>query len=130
MPTALTTTDTVNQLTNKVIGLAIEIHRTLGPGFTEKMYASAMAIELKTAGIPFRREQVVSVHYKGTSLGNHRIDFLVDDQLVIEFKAVSQLTHFHMAQLLSYLKVADKRLGLILNFARSTVQIKRVANRF
>ena len=117
-------------MANKVIGIAIGIHKIIGPGFIESIYAKALAYELKEAEINFNQEKVITVKYKDLLLGRHRLDFLVEDELILEIKAIYEITKFHLAQALSYLKAADKRLALILNFARGRLEIKRVANNF
>ena len=111
-----------------MIGCAIKVHRGLGPGFVEKIYAKALEHELKTHDIAFQREASIPVQYDDRLMGVQRIDFLVEDEIVLEAKAIYDINNFHMAQVLSYLKATEKRLGLILNFARPRLQIKRVAN--
>lgn len=120
----------IDSLVNKVIGIAIEIHKSLGPGFIESIYAKALAYELKEADISSNREKIITVRYKNLILGQHRLDFLVEDELILEIKAIYEITKFQLAQVLSYLKAADKRLAIILNFARGRLEIKRVANNF
>lgn len=103
-------------LSRAVIGAAIEVHRALGPGFLESVYEKALDIELKSRGIPFVRQHPVGVAYKGQLVGEGQLDFLVDNQLVIELKAVEALLPIHSAQLLSYLKATQCRIGLLINF--------------
>lgn len=117
----------LNPLTEQVIGAAIDIHKALGPGFTERLYAKALHYELQGRHVPFITEQSFRIKYKDKLLGVHRLDLLVGNELVVELKAVYQINDFHVAQILSYLKASGKRLGLILNFARFRVQIRRVA---
>lgn len=124
------TKEKLDKLTNQIIGIAIGIHKTLGPGFIENIYAKALAYELKNAGINFNQEKVIKVKYKDLLLGQHRLDFLVENDLILEIKAIYEITKFHLAQVLSYLKAADKKLALILNFAKGRLEIKRVANDF
>lgn len=119
--------EALNTLTEQVIGAGIEIHKTLGPGFTERIYAKALHAELKIRGIAFVTEQTIRVKYKDQLLGLHRLDLVVEDALIVELKAVYEVNNFHVAQMLSYLKASGKRLGLILNFSRSRLEIKRVA---
>lgn len=99
-----------------VLGAAIEVHRTLGPGFLESTYEEALAAEMRLRGIPFVRQAVVEVGYKGSVVGVERLDFLVDRCLVVELKAIDQLAPIHVAQVVSYLKALDLHLGLLLNF--------------
>ncbi len=117
----------LNVLTEQVIGAGIEVHKALGPGFTERIYAKALQYELKTRKVPFTTEQTIRVKYKEHALGQHRLDLMVADALVVELKAVYEVNNFHIAQMLSYLKASGKKLGLILNFSRSRLEVKRVA---
>jgi GxxExxY protein len=120
----------LNELSKKVIGIAIDVHKTLGPGFTEKIYQQALAYEFTQAGIKFAKEVIIKVKYNSLNLGNQRIDFLIENEIILELKAVNTMVRVHQAQLLSYLKTSDKRLGLLLNFAKSILEIKRVVNKF
>jgi len=117
----------LSALTEQVIGAAISVHKALGPGFTERIYAKAMQQELKERNVPFATERSIRIGYKGHLLGMHRLDLVVGDVLVVELKAVYEINRFHIAQILSYLKATGMRLGLIVNFARSRTEIKRVA---
>lgn len=103
-------------MAHRVIGAAIEVHRHLGPGFLEAVYEEALAVELTLREIPFRRQRPLSVGYKGHDVGEARPDFIVEDQLIVEVKAVASLAPIHKAQVISYLKAADQPLGLLLNF--------------
>ena len=111
-----------------VIGAALEVHRDLGPGFLESVYAEAMAVELGLRGVHFERQRPVSVLYKGHEVGEGRLDFLVDSSLVVELKAVEKLLPIHQAQVLSYLKAVRCRLGLVINFHERLLRdgIKRI----
>jgi len=106
----------LNEIANRVIGAAIEVHRALGPGFLESVYESALALELESCGIPFVRQAVVEVGYKGMSVGEGRLDMLVAGRLVLELKATDGLTPLYTAQLLSYLRTTGHELGLLINF--------------
>jgi GxxExxY protein len=103
-------------LTDKIISAAIEVHRQLGPGLLESIYESALCREFDLRGIPYARQLAVPVHYKDEQIGEHRIDLLVADQVVVEIKAVERMDPVFDAQLLSYLRLAGKRVGLLLNF--------------
>ena len=106
-----------NQLTNEIIGSAIEVHRNLGPGLLESTYEECMAYELQERNINVKRQIEIPVLYKGTQLEQkYRIDLLVNNQVIIELKSVNKLDPVHDAQLLTYLKLANKRYGLLLNF--------------
>ncbi len=106
----------LNDLTEKVIGCAIEVHRQLGPGLLESIYQKALCYELELAGIVCEAEVTVPIPYKGTNLGEHRPDLLVEGKLVVENKAVERMDEVFRAQLLSYLKLTGKHLGLLINF--------------
>ena len=119
----------IEKLTNRVIGIAIQVHKTLGPGFAEKVYQRALYIELKKARLPIEREYKIVIKWRKSIIGYHIVDFLVGGEVIIEIKATSETQEFHKYQLLSYLKAADKRLGLLLNFGSGTLGIKRVVNK-
>ena len=105
-----------SELTGAVIGAAIEVHRVLGPGFLESVYEEALSVELQLRGIPFKRQPVVAVNYKGRLVGEGRLDLLVSNTLIVELKAVENLTPIHEAQVLSYLKMTSHTLALLINF--------------
>jgi len=119
----------MNLVTVAIVGAAIEVHRELGPGFSKLVYADAMAVELQRRGAGFVRHQSVSLDYKGTPVGRHELDFIVEDMVVIKIKAVKMLRPVHSAAMVSYLKAANKRLGLIVNFNVKTLMngVERVA---
>ena len=105
------------ELTEQIIGAAIEVYRELGPGLLESAYQECLCHELNPRNIPFARQVAVPVRYKGISLDcGHRLDLLVDDCLILESQCVEQLLPIHSAQLLTYLKLTGKKVGLILNF--------------
>ncbi len=111
------TDDQLNVLTEKIIGLCIEIHRQVGPGLLESAYAVCLAYELGKAGIRFKREVPVPLRYKDVVLDcTYRLDFLIEDVLVLELKAVEKLERIHQAQVLTYLRLAGKPIGLLINF--------------
>ncbi len=103
-------------LTERIIGCAIEVHRVLGPGLMEASYEAALAIEFQTARINFQRQLVIPVIYKGQSIGEHRLDFLVDDAVVVELKSVERFDPIFEAQILTYLRLSGKHRGLLINF--------------
>lgn len=113
---------------NAVIGAALEVHRVLGPGFLETVYAEAMAVEFGLRGLRFERQRLINVLYKGQEVGEGRLDFLVADSLIVELKATEKLLPIHQAQLLSYLKATRCRLGLVINFHERLLRdgIKRI----
>ena len=104
-------------MTKKVIGCAIEVHRSLGPGLLESTYQQCLAYELSSKNIPFELEVPMPVEYKNILLDcGYRIDVLVDDQLILELKAVEEIIGIHKAQLLTYMKLAQIKTGLLINF--------------
>ncbi len=103
-------------LTEKVIACAIEVHKGLGPGLLEAAYEEAMCIELEDAGIPFERQVELAALYKGRPVGEYRLDLVIDDRVVVELKAVERLDPLFQAQLLTYLRVSGKLVGLLINF--------------
>ena len=106
----------LDETTSAVIAAALEVHRVLGPGFLESVYEQAIAVEFDLRGISFERQKPVHVSYKGRHIGEGRIDFLVRDAVIVELKAAERLLPIHQAQLMSYLKAADCRIGLLINF--------------
>ncbi len=120
----------INVLSHKVIGAAIEVHRELGPGFIESAYEEALAHELALRGIKFNRQHLFAVRYKDREVGQGKLDFLIEDQLVLELKAVDQLHPIHRTQVISYLRATRKKLGLLINFNVELLKdgIERIAN--
>ena len=109
-----------------VIGCCIEVHKGLGPGFLESVYHRALEIELAHNAIPFETQEELAISYRGRFVGDHRLDLLVDGRLVVELKTVEKLNKDHYAQVKSYMKAADRKVGLLVNFAGSTVDVRRV----
>ena len=108
---------TERELTEKVIGCAIEVHRVLGPGLLESTYQQCLAHELKVSSIPFQLEALLPVDYKGVKLDcGYRLDFLVDGRLILELKAVDEVSGLHQAQLMTYMRLAKVPVGLLINF--------------
>ncbi len=106
----------LNVLTQKIIGRAIEVHRQLGPGLLEATYEAALAIEFKSAGLHFEQQALFPVAYKGHAIGEYRLDFLVEDAIVVEIKSVERFDPVFEAQVLTYLRATGKHIGLLLNF--------------
>lgn len=105
-----------NDLSYKIIGAAIEVHRNLGPGLLENVYEDALCIEFEDRRISFERQKDVDITYKGRPIGNMRLDILVNNLIIVELKSVERLMGIHEAQLMTYLKITEKRLGLLINF--------------
>ena len=120
-----------NELSNIIIGCAIEVHKQLGPGLLESAYQECLYYELKSNGLQVVKEKPMPIVYKEIKLDHgYRIDLLVENKVVIETKTVETLTDVHTAQVLTYLKLGDYKLGLLLNFNVSTLKdgIKRIIN--
>jgi GxxExxY protein len=122
--------DKLNDLSRRIIGVAIDVHKKLGPGFQEKIYEEALLKEFQKSGIGYEKQKVVRVEYNGVNLGNQRIDLLVDGEVILEIIACTKIIPIYRDQLISYLKTANKKLGLILNFGRRRLEIKRVVHNF
>jgi len=119
----------LKDLTGAIIGAAIEVHRALGPGFLESVYENALAVELRHRGIPFDQQLEVPIHYRGIEVGRHRVDLFVFDQIVVELKTVKELAPIHFIIVRSYLQALGREHGLIMNFAKPTLEVKRAAAR-
>ena len=116
----------LEDITGRIIGAAIKVHKELGPGFLEAVYESALIVELRHQGIPFVRQISTPIVYRGVEVGLHRLDLMVDDQIVIELKAIRDFLPEHFAVVRSYLRAAGREHGLLLNFSKPTLEIKRV----
>ncbi len=114
------------ELTERIIGAAIEVHRRLGPGFIESVYEKALIIELSKRGMKVDDQCRIVITYDGQPVGKHRLDLIVEDLIVLELKAVKGLEEIHFAVVRSYLRAADKNHGLLMNFNRPTLEVKRV----
>jgi len=124
---------TENELTERIIGAAIEVHRHLGPGLLESIYEECLCYELTQVGLRFQRQVPLPVNYKGMKLESaYKMDLLVEDAIVVEIKATEGTSPVCGAQVLTYLKSADKRLGLLINFNVTVLRngLKRIANRY
>ena len=106
-----------DEISNKVIGCAIEVHKTLGPGLLESAYERCLSFELLAANIRHETQKELSINYKGTKLDcGYRVDFMVEDKLIVELKAVDKVYPIHETQLLTYMKLANVKTGLLINF--------------
>ena len=113
-------------LTKEIIKCIIKVHKTLGPGFLESIYHNALVIELIEAGLKVERERGVEVYYRDKLVGSHRLDIVVENQVVLELKTVSELGPVCYAQLRSYLKALQLEVGLLVNFAKERADFRRV----
>jgi GxxExxY protein len=107
----------------------MEVHRVLGNGFQEVIYQRALAQEMGEQGISFSREYEMTIHYKGIEIGTRRVDFLVDETVSVEIKALAQLESVHLAQALNYLEAYNLEVGLLINFGAKSLEFKRLVNR-
>ncbi len=115
-----------SELTGKIIGCAMEVHKTLGNGFQEVIYQRALEIEMSQQGLAFSREHEMDIFYKGAKIGNRRVDFFVEEKIMVEIKAIIQLEDVHLAQAINYLEAYGLEVGLLLNFGSRSLQFKRV----
>ena len=114
------------EITDVIIAATIAVHRELGPGFLESIYEHALAVEFALRGIAFVRQKPIPLFYRDHEIGEHRLDFLVEDKIVVELKAVEALENVHFAIVRSYLKAAGLADGLIVNFSTMPLTVKRV----
>ena len=111
----------------KIVGACMEVHRTLGCGFLEPVYQEALAFELQRQGIPYEREKEYEINYKGLVLSKtYKVDFLCYGNIIVELKALGQLSKEHMAQVLNYLKASHLKLGLLVNFGTTSLNYERI----
>jgi GxxExxY protein len=106
----------LRELTQRIIGCAIEVHRQLGPGLLESTYEAALCVELRIAGLSFQQQTVVPVVYKGHAIGEYRVDLIIEDAVIVEIKSVERFDPVFEAQVLTYLHITGKRVGLLINF--------------
>ena len=116
------------ELTHRIIGCSMEVHRVLGNGFQEIIYQRALAFELEQATIRFAREVDMPIFYKGILMGTRRADFLVEDKVMIELKATIRSEEVHLAQAINYLEAYNLEIGLLINFGASSLEFRRVLN--
>ena len=118
----------LDELTYKINGCAMKVHNTLGNGFQEVIYQRCLAIELEKSSISFQREQEHDIFYDGTHVGTRRADFVVEDNVVVELKALINLEDVHLAQAKNYVVAYNKPIGLLINFGSRSLQFKKVFN--
>ena len=115
----------INELTYKINGAIFEVNRVLGSGFLEKVYEKALMVELKLRGLSAKSQVPVTVDYKGEMVGEYFADIVVEDQIIMELKAIATMQNIHEAQLLNYLKATGYKVGLLVNFTHPKAEIKR-----
>ncbi len=118
-----------SELTSKIIGCAMTVHKTLGNGFQEVIYQRALAIEMSLAGISFSREYEMPIFYREEQIGTRRVDFLVEGLISVELKAITKLEEVHFAQAINYLEAYNVEIGLLINFGETSLNFKRLTNK-
>ena len=117
-----------SELTGKIIGCAMEVHKVLGNGFQEVIYQRALDIEMYGQGLPFDREFEMPIYYKGKQIGTRRVDFLVDEKVSVELKALVKLEDVQFAQAINYLEAYNLEIGLLINFGAKSLEFKRLSS--
>ena len=115
-------------LTGEINAAAFAVHNELGPGFLEKIYEEAMVLELEGRGLRVDRQRRVPVRFRGVVVGEHVLDLVVEDKVVVELKSADALLPVHVATLLSYLRATDLRIGLLMNFRAARIELKQILN--
>lgn len=115
-----------SELTGKIIGCCMEVHRNLGNGFQEVIYQRALAIEMNQNKISYSREHEMKIFYKGEDIGTRRIDFFIEGKIMLELKAIIRLEDVHLAQAINYLEAYNMDIGLLINFGARSLEFKRV----
>lgn len=121
--------DEINDLTHRVIGCAMQVHRVLGNGFQEVIYQRALSIELNHNGIAHQREMEMALHYREQHIGTRRVDFFIEEKLMLEIKAIEKLEGVHKAQAINYCEAYNIADGLLINFGGQSLDFKRVFNK-
>ena len=119
-----------SELTGKIIGCAMKVHSTLGNGFQEVIYQRCLAIEMEKQALGFARELEMTIYYEEIDVGTRRVDFLVEDKIMVELKAVTKLEDVHLSQALNYLEAYKLETGLLINFGSKSLEFKRVTNEY
>ncbi len=119
----------INQLTHKIIGCAMQVHRILGNGFQEVIYQRSLAIEMRYAGLEFEREKEMQIYYRDEEVGTRRVDFFVEGKVMVEIKAMEKLEDVHKAQAINYCEAYGIADGLLINFGGKSLDFKRVYNK-
>ncbi|UYZ60430.1 GxxExxY protein [Hymenobacter latericus] len=114
-----------NPITHRIIGCAMAVHQKLGNGFPENIYQRCLAIELEENGLAFQREVALPIFYKGQEVGARRVDFLIEENVLVELKASKELTQVHFAQTINYLEAYRLEVGLLINFGEASLRFKR-----
>ncbi|QEC67099.1 GxxExxY protein [Panacibacter ginsenosidivorans] len=115
-------------ITEKIIGAAMKVHNELGNGFQEVIYQRALAIEMRYADLSFEREHNMKIYYRNEEIGERRVDFFIEQKIMVELKAIVQLEDVHLAQAKNYLEAYNMEIGLLINFGSTSLQFKRLIN--
>jgi len=118
-----------SDLTSKIIGCAMTVHKTLGNGFQEVIYQRALEIEMRVAGISFTREHEMPIFYRDQQIGTRRVDFFIEGVISVELKAITKIEEVHIAQAINYLEVYNLEIGLLINFGTTSLIFKRLTNK-
>ena len=118
-----------SELTSKIIGCALAVHKALGNGFQEVIYQRALGIEMRLAAIAFAREHDMPIYYRNEQIGTRRVDFLVEGIISVELKAITKLDDVHLAQAINYLEAYNLEIGLLINFGETSLNFKRLTNK-
>lgn len=119
----------INDITRKIIGCAMKVHSALGNGFQEVIYQRALAIEMQKQSLEFQREMEMTIFYDGIDIGTRRVDFFVEDRVMVELKALEKLEDVHKAQAINYCEAYNIADGLLINFGAKSLEFKRVYNK-
>ena len=117
-----------SDITEKIIGCAMKVHSKMRSGYVEAVYQKCLSIEFENSGLRFQTEVDHPIYYEGIIVGRRRVDFLIDDKIVVEIKALSEITNAHIAQALNYLETHQLEIGLLINFGGKSLQFKRLIN--
>lgn len=116
------------EFTHKIIGCAMKVHSTLGNGFQEVIYQRALAIEFQKQGLSYQREMEMTIFYEGVDIGTRRVDFFIEENIMVELKAIIKLEEVHLAQAMNYCQAYNLPIGLLINFGAKSLEFKRVYN--
>lgn len=116
------------EITEKIIAAAMKVHSTLGNGFQEVIYQRALEVEFRLQGLRYEREKELPIFYKREQIGTRRVDFFVDNKIMVELKAITLLENVHLAQAMNYLEAYNMEIGLLINFGAKSLEFKRVHN--
>lgn len=129
MQTIKKTAAEFNDCTSKIIGSAMRVHSTLGNGFQEVIYQRALEIEMRLEGMEFQREMEMPIFYREQQIGTRRVDFFVENEIMVELKAIIELGDVHLAQAINYLEAYNMKTGLLINFGSKSLTFKRILNK-